>query len=86
MFDVLLSQLKTDVRAALGTCVDGLIATARERLEIAHVDVAKERAEGLIDVAEERTKALAEIGTRRAELGREIEAMHMHTQRRRRGA
>jgi hypothetical protein len=76
MFDALLSQLERDLRAALGTCVAGLVATARERLEGAHADLATERAEGLAKVAEERTNALAEVDARRAELGREVATMH----------
>jgi hypothetical protein len=78
MFDDLLSQLETDLRTALGTCVTGLVATARTRLEGAHADVAKERAQGLVEVAEERAKALAEVDARRADLGREVAAMHTH--------
>jgi N-acetylneuraminic acid mutarotase len=78
MFDAMLSQLETDLRAALGTCVTELVATTRRRLEGAHADLANERAEGLAEVAEERTKALVEVDARRAELGREVEAMHMH--------
>jgi hypothetical protein len=78
MFDALLSQLETNLRAALGTCVVGLVATARARLEGAHADIAKERAQGLAEVAEERAKALAEVDARRAELGREVAAMHTH--------
>jgi hypothetical protein len=78
MFDALLTQLETDLRSALGTCVTGLVATARARLESAQTDVAKERAKGLAEVAEERAKALAEVDTRRAELGREVGAMHTH--------
>jgi hypothetical protein len=78
MFDAMLSQLETDMRAALGSCVTELVATARAQLKEALADVAKERTEGLIEVAEERTKALAEVDVKRAELGREIEAMHMH--------
>jgi L-rhamnose isomerase len=67
MFDALLSQLETELHAALGTCVNGLVATARERLEGAHADLATERAEGLAKVDEERTNALAEVDARRAE-------------------
>jgi hypothetical protein len=78
MFDALLSQLETDLRAALGTCITELVSTARARLEGAHSDVAKERAQGLVEVAEERAKALAEVDARRADLGREVAAMHMH--------
>jgi hypothetical protein len=48
----MLSQLKTDLRAALGTCVVGLVATARARLEAAHADIAKERAQGLAELVE----------------------------------
>jgi hypothetical protein len=89
MFDALLSQLETDLRATLGTCVTELVATARERHEGAHADLATERAEGLAKVAEERANALtkvaeeranalAEVGSRRAELEREVVAMHKH--------
>jgi hypothetical protein len=78
MFDALLSQLETDLRAALGTCVAGLVATARTRLEGAHAHIAKERAQGLTEVAAERAKALAEVDARRADLGREVAAMHTH--------
>jgi hypothetical protein len=78
MFDAMLSQLETDLRTALGTCVVGLVATARARLDGAHADIAKERVRGLAEVAEERTKALDEVDARRAELGREIAAMHRH--------
>jgi hypothetical protein len=78
MFDALLDQLEMDLRAALGTCVTGLVATARARLESAHADVATERAQGLAEVAEERAKALAEVDARRVDLGREVAAMHTH--------
>jgi hypothetical protein len=78
MFDAMLSQLETDLRTALGTCVTELVATTRARLEGAHADIAKERAQGLAEVAEERAKALAEEDARRAELGREVAAMHKH--------
>jgi hypothetical protein len=78
MFDTLLDQLETDLRAALGTCVTRLVAIARARLEGAHADLAKERAKGLLEVAAERAKALAELDARRAVLGREVAAMHKH--------
>jgi hypothetical protein len=78
MFDAMLSQLETDLRTALGTCVVGLVATTRARLEDANADIAKERSQGLAEVAEERAKALAEVDARRAELGCEIAAMHRH--------
>jgi hypothetical protein len=74
----MLSQLETDLCAALGTCVVGLVATARARLEAAHADIAKERAQGLAELVEERAKGLAEVDTRRADLGREVAAMHKH--------
>jgi hypothetical protein len=82
MFDALLSQLETDLHVALGTCITGLAATARTRLEDAHADVTKERARGLAEVAEERAKALADVDSRRADLGREIAAMHTHQESR----
>jgi hypothetical protein len=78
MFDALLSELETDLKAALGSCVAGLVATARGRLEGAHADVAKERSNALADVAEERDKALAEVDARRTELDREVATMHKH--------
>jgi hypothetical protein len=80
MFDALLNQLETDLRVAFGTCVTGLVATVRTRLEDAHADVAKERAQGLAEVAEERAKALAEVDARHADLGREVAAMHTHSE------
>jgi hypothetical protein len=67
MFEALLSQLETDLRATLSTCITGLVATARASLEQAHADLATERA-----------KALAEVDVKRAELGREVSAMQMH--------
>jgi hypothetical protein len=78
MFDTLLDQLETDLRTALSTCVTGLVATARTRLEGAHSELVKERAKGLAEVAEERAKALAEVDARRADLGREVTTMHTH--------
>jgi hypothetical protein len=78
MFDALLSQLETDLRAAFGACVTGLVATARTHLEGAQTDAAEERTKWLAEVAEERAKALAEVDTRRADLGREVAAMHTH--------
>jgi hypothetical protein len=58
MFDAMLSQLKTALRAALGTCVT-LVATARVQLEEAQADIAKESARGLAEVAKGRGRALA---------------------------
>jgi hypothetical protein len=74
----MLSQLEMDLRAALGTCVTGLVATAREQLEGAHVNLVKVRAKLLAEVAEERTNAFAEVDARRAELQHEVAAMHIH--------
>jgi hypothetical protein len=78
MFDALLSQLESDLRDALGTCVTGFVATARERLEDTLADLARERVELLAEVAEERAKALAEVDARRAELACEVATMHTH--------
>jgi hypothetical protein len=78
MFDAMLSQLETDLHAALGTCVTGLVAMVRGRLEDAHADLAKGRTQLLVEVAEERVKALAEVYARRAELGLEIATMQKH--------
>jgi hypothetical protein len=49
--DTLLSQLETDLRTALATCVTGFVTTARATLEAAQADIVKERAEGLAEVA-----------------------------------
>jgi hypothetical protein len=80
MFDAMLSELKIDLRTALGTCVTGLVATARARLEDAHADLVNKRTQGLTELADERAKALAEVDARRAELGCEVAAMHKHTE------
>jgi hypothetical protein len=80
MFDAMLSELEIDLRTALGTCVTGLVATARARLEGAHADLVNERTQGLVEVADERAKALSEVDARRAELGCEVAAMHKHTE------
>jgi hypothetical protein len=76
--DAILTHLETDLRTALGTCVTGLVATARTTLEGAQADIAKERAQGLVAVAGERAKALAEVDARRADLRREVATMHKH--------
>jgi hypothetical protein len=76
MLDALLNQLERDLRSALGTCITGLVAMARERLEGALADHATERAEGLAKMAEERANGIAEVNARRAELGREVATMH----------
>jgi hypothetical protein len=67
MIEALLSRLEADLRTALGTCVTELVGIARTQLEGAHAEV-----------AEERAKALAEVDARRAELAREVAAMHKH--------
>jgi N-acetylneuraminic acid mutarotase len=61
----MLIKLESELRAALNTCVTGLIATARATLEGAQTDIAEERAKGL-----------REVDARRAEFGREVVAMH----------
>jgi hypothetical protein len=78
MFDSLPDQLEMDLRIAHGTCVTGLVETARTRLEGAHSELAKGRAKGLAEVAEERAKALAKVDAGRADLGREVAEMHTH--------
>jgi hypothetical protein len=78
MFDALLAALERELQAALGTAVQGLVATARMRLEDAVAEVAKDKVKGLAEVAEERAKSLAEVDARREELGREVAAMHKH--------
>jgi hypothetical protein len=80
MFDAMLNHLETDLRSSLGAYVAELVATARARLEGAHVDVAnyKERAQGLTEMAEECAEALAEVDARCTELGLEIAAMQSH--------
>jgi N-acetylneuraminic acid mutarotase len=65
MFDVLLAKLETDLRAAFDESLVGLLATARTRLDGALAEIARERAKGLTDIAREK-----------ANLHREIEAMH----------
>jgi 3-dehydroquinate dehydratase len=78
MSDAMLNHLETDLCSSLGAYVAELVATARARLEGAHVDVAKERAQGLTEMAEERAEVLDEVDVRRTELGLEIAAMHSH--------
>jgi hypothetical protein len=70
--------LESELQVALGTAVQGLVATARTRLEGAVAEVARERAKGLAEVTEERAKSFAEVDARREELGREAAAMHKH--------
>ncbi len=77
-FESLLSKLETDLRAALDTCITGLVATARMRLQGAQVDIDKERAKALAEIEGQRTNSLAEVDEKRAELIREIEAMRKH--------
>jgi hypothetical protein len=67
IFDALLQKLEGDMRADLERTVTGFVATARTQLEGALAAVAIERAKGLADVAKEK-----------ADLHREIAAMHKH--------
>jgi hypothetical protein len=76
--DALLDTLERELRTTLETCVIGLVATARVRLEGAIAEVAKERTKGLADIAEERALALADVDARRDELHREVAALHKH--------
>jgi hypothetical protein len=78
MFDTLLAALERELQAALGMAVQGLVATARMRLESAVAEVTKGKAKVLAEVAEVRAKSLAEIDARREELGWEVAAMHKH--------
>jgi hypothetical protein len=67
MFDSLLTKLETDLRTAFDESLVGLVATARKQLDIALAELARERTRGLTDVAREK-----------ADLHREIAAMHKH--------
>jgi hypothetical protein len=69
-----------DLHAALSTSVAGMMSTVRACLEGAHAGIVKENIWGLAEVAEERANALAEVDSRRADLGREVAAMHRHTE------
>jgi N-acetylneuraminic acid mutarotase len=78
MFDSLLTKLETELRDGMSLAVAGFVTTACAQLEGALAEVDKERANGLAAVAKERDIALAEVDTRRAELTREVAAMHRH--------
>jgi hypothetical protein len=80
-FESLLSELETDLRAALDTCITGLVSTARTRLQGAQVDIDKERTKGIAEVEEQRNKALTEVDEQRRQLALEIEAMHTHQEK-----
>jgi hypothetical protein len=67
LFDAMLRKSEGDLRADLEHTVTGFVATARTQLEDALAEVAKERTKGLADVAKEK-----------ADLHREIAAMHKH--------
>jgi hypothetical protein len=67
IFDALPRKLEEDLRADLERTVTGFVATARTQLEGVLAEVAKERIKGLADVAKEK-----------ADLHREIAAMHKH--------
>jgi hypothetical protein len=67
MFDALLPKLETDLRTAFNDALTGLVVTARMQLDGALAEVARERAKGL-----------GEVGREKADLNREIGAMHKH--------
>jgi hypothetical protein len=74
MFDSLLFAFEKE----LMSCVTRLLATARTQLEIATVEIDKERFRGLAVVAEQRAKAVAFVGAKREELEQKSRAMHNH--------
>jgi hypothetical protein len=83
--DETLEVMRREMRPLLETAMEGVLTKARGVLEEAEqqrfqslVEVAEERAKGLAEVAQERDKGLAEGDARRAELHREVAAMHMH--------
>jgi hypothetical protein len=67
LFDALLQTVEEDLRVNLERVVTGFVATTRTQLEYALAEVAKERAIGLAEDAKEK-----------ADLHREIAAMHKH--------
>ena len=67
MFDVLLTKLETEVRTAYDRALVVLVTTERTQLDGA-----------LAEVAKERTKGLSEVAKEKADLDREIAAMHKH--------
>ena len=78
MLDALLTELETDLHAALSFCVTDIVATVRTQLACALAEVDKERANGLAEMAELRAKAVQYVGAKHAELQRELEAMQAH--------
>jgi hypothetical protein len=77
MLDAMLSQLETDLRSALDFCVTDFLATTRTQLQVALAEIDRERVEGLAVVAVQRSKAVAYVSAKRAEVEREIEAIHI---------
>ena len=73
MFDDILDELEDDLHTECGKFVTELVSRARNRL-------GRLQAQALAEVATERTKALPELDAKRAELGREVAAMHVHTE------
>jgi N-acetylneuraminic acid mutarotase len=67
MFESLVDALERELQVAIGTAVTGLVAAARTQFEDAVAEISKERAKGR-----------AELDVERADLHREIEAMHKH--------
>jgi hypothetical protein len=78
MLELMMSQLETDLRTALGSCVTVLLASVRSQLEDAIKEIERVRAEGLAVVVEQRAKAVAYVGAKRDDLQQEIESMHEH--------
>jgi hypothetical protein len=78
MFDPLLTQLETELRAIADSAIVRLVATARAQFESLRVRLENDLFNGLDEVAKERDIALAEVDTRRAELTKEVAAMHRY--------
>jgi hypothetical protein len=69
LFDSLLVALEEELRAEFHKALTRLLAKARMRLD-----------EALAKVAKERVKGLADVDARRAEMLREVAAMHTHAE------
>jgi N-acetylneuraminic acid mutarotase len=69
LLDPILAALEEELRTGFDAALEGLLATARTRLECALAEVAQERANGLADIA-----------TQKDELRREVEKMHTHAE------
>jgi hypothetical protein len=80
-----LTAMGREMRPLLETVMEGVLTKARGVLEEAEqrraeglAEVAEERAKGFAELDAEHTASLAEVDGRRAELQREIAAMHKH--------